>query len=124
MRKWEKNKPIVLRYVEGPLIRAAWDIRDTGKCKYEGYDCPSSNPVAMSPRMALSKAGRGRARDRGLPDIAVIIDIAVRLGIEQGIRLERTGQSAEEALHSVFKNDLLWSLNPDAELDKQDRMIG
>jgi len=98
MKSWPENgDPVNFDDLSAPLVSAARRFALTGNGKYNGLGYPHSAHICPPPNKILSPSGLKAAHKQGRDIIEMIVGVALQLGIEQGIRLERKRAKEESA---------------------------
>ncbi len=102
MKSWPENgDPVNFDDLSAPLVSAARRFALTGNGKYNGLGYPHSAHICPPPSEVLSPAGYLADREQGRTRLDAIITVAMQIGIEQGMRLEREAEKEKNRFKSI-----------------------
>lgn len=98
LKQWPTDgSPVRFDDLLTPCRNALW------KGEYQGYDIGERDKACcLSPDETLSPEGLDRARERGQDRAAVVLSVAIQLGIEQGRRLKM--QEVERLMRAAIRD--------------------
>lgn len=102
MESWpEDGSPVDFEAMHSPLAKAARLFIKKGDGKYKGLGYPHAAHICPPPNEVLSPAGYLADREQGRTRLDAIITVAMQIGIEQGMRLEREAEKEKNRFKSI-----------------------